>query len=391
MAVPQPTGTADAVADAFLHSAVGGPTAPGRTRARFHPLTVTEVRPLTADAIEVTFAVPSALREDYGYLPGQYVALRTTLDGQEMRRSYSLCRPPTPGSLSIAIKRDRGGRFSTWAQTGLRPGDTLDVMSPQGTFTSSLADLDGAHIAGIAAGSGITPVMALASAVLGRSDTSRVTLVYTNRSSTDVMFLEDLADLKDRYPTRLALHHVLSREQRSAPLLSGRIDAEKLRTILDALVLPETIDEWFLCGPLDLVQLCRDTLADIGVDRSHVRYELFTTGDDPRPEPGDRRPVVVRDDQPVVTVEVTLDGHSATVQSPVDAHESILTAALRVRPDAPFACAGGVCGTCRARLLTGSVHMTENYALEPDELERGYILTCQSHPTSDRVAVDYDV
>lgn len=389
MAATPSTGTADAVADAFLHSAVGGPSVPGRTRARFHPLTVTEVRPLTADAIEVTFAVPDDLRGDFGYLPGQYVALRATLDGQEMRRSYSLCRPPTPGSLSIAIKRDRGGRFSTWAQTELHPGDALDVMSPQGTFTSSLADLDGAHIAGIAAGSGITPVMALASAVLARSDTSRVTLVYTNRSSTDVMFLEDLADLKDRYPTRLALHHVLSREQRSAPLLSGRIDAEKLRTILDDLVLPETIDEWFLCGPLALVQLCRDALADIGVDRSHVRYELFTTGDDPRL--GDASPVPVRSDAPAVTVEITLDGHSATVQSPVDAHESILTAALRVRPDAPFACAGGVCGTCRARLLTGSVHMTENYALEPDELERGYILTCQSHPTSDRVTVDYDV
>lgn len=385
------TSPADAVADAFLRSAVGGPSVPGRTRARFHPLTVSEVRPLTADAIEVTFAVPEALQGDYDYLPGQYVALRATLDGQEMRRSYSLCRPPTPGSLSIAIKRDRGGRFSTWAQTALHPGDTLDVMSPQGTFTSSLADLDGAHIAGIAAGSGITPVMALASAVLGRSDTSRVTLVYTNRSSTDVMFLEELADLKDRYPTRLALHHVLSREQRSAPVLSGRIDAEKLRTILDALVLPETIDEWFLCGPLDLVQLCRDTLADVGVDRSHVRYELFTTGDDPRTAAGERRPVATGDDRPAVTVEITLDGHSATVQSPVDAHESILTAALRVRPDAPFACAGGVCGTCRARLVAGAVHMTENYALEPDELDRGYILTCQSHPTSDRVAVDYDV
>ncbi|GEP48134.1 phenylacetate-CoA oxygenase/reductase subunit PaaK [Microbacterium saccharophilum] len=389
MTVPPSTGTADAVADAFLRSAVGGPSVAGRGRARFHPLTVVEVRPLTADAIEVTFAVPDQLQGDYGYLPGQYVALRTTLDGQETRRSYSLCRPPTPGSLSIAIKRDRGGRFSTWAQTELHPGDTLEVMSPQGTFTSALADLDGAHIAGIAAGSGITPVMALASAVLARSDTSRVTLVYTNRSSADVMFLEDLADLKDRYPTRLALHHVLSREQRSAPLLSGRIDAGKLRTILDALVLPETIDEWFLCGPLELVQLCRDTLADIGVDRSHVRYELFTSGDDPRPHPV--APLAVRPDAPSVTVEITLDGHSATVQSPVDAHESILTAALRVRPDAPFACAGGVCGTCRARLLTGSVHMTENYALEPDELERGYILTCQSHPTSDRVAVDYDV
>ncbi|GAA3910151.1 1,2-phenylacetyl-CoA epoxidase subunit PaaE [Microbacterium invictum] len=376
------------IADALLRSAVGGPTVPGRRRTRFHALPVSEVRTLTADAVEVTFAVPDDLRGDYDYLPGQHVALRTTLDGRELRRSYSLCRPPQPGSISIAIKRDAGGAFSTWAQTGLHPGDRLEVMSPQGTFTSTLADLDGAHVAGIAAGSGITPLMALASTVLARSDTSRFTLVYTNRSTVDVMFLEELADLKDRYPTRLALHHVLSREQRSAPVLSGRIDEAKLRTILDLLVMPETIDEWFLCGPLQLVQLCRDVLADVGVTREHVRYELFTTGEAPA---GPAPSVAVRQGDAVVTIDFALDGQSSRVQTPTAAHESILTAALRVRPDVPFACAGGVCGTCRARLVTGSVTMTENYALEPDELERGYILTCQSHPTSVAVSVDYDV
>lgn len=378
------------IADAFLNSAVGGPSA-GRRRARFNTLPVSEVRPLTADAVEVSFAVPEDLREDYDYLPGQYVALRVTIDGQELRRSYSLCRPPADGRLSVAIKRDLGGRFSTWAQTELQAGAEIDVMSPQGTFTSTLADLDGRHVAGIAAGSGITPMMALASAVLARSETAKFTLVYTNRSTVDVMFLEDLADLKDKYPTRLALHHVLSREQRAAPVLSGRIDEEKLRTILDQLVLPETIDEWFLCGPFELVQLCRDTLADIGIEREHVRYELFTTGENARPEGNDGRPVVVRADEPVYTIDFTLDGQSATVASPRSARESILNAALRVRPDVPFACAGGVCGTCRAKVVTGSVNMTENYALEPDELERGYVLTCQSHPTSDAVTVDYDV
>ena len=293
--------------------------------------------------------------------------------------------------MSVAIKRDLGGRFSTWALSELKAGDELDVMSPQGTFTSTLAALDGAHVAGVAAGSGITPLMALAATVLARSETSRFTLVYTNRSTTDVMFLDELADLKDRYPTRLALHHVLSREQRSAPLLSGRIDEERLRRILDALVLPETVDEWFLCGPFELVQLCRDTLEAIGVDRAHVRYELFTTGEPGRDEGDAGRPVVVQQGDPVFTIEITLDGQSSTIESPTSAHESILNAALRVRPDVPFACAGGVCGTCRARLLVGSVAMTENYALEPDELERGYVLTCQSHPTTDRVVVDYDV
>lgn len=365
-----------------------------RKRARFHTLVVEDVRPLTDDAVEVTFTVPAALADEYDHLPGQYVALRTTLDGVEVRRSYSLCRAPEHRDdgqdtrLSVAVKRDEGGLFSTWAQTGLQAGFQIDVMSPQGTFTSGLDDLDDRHVVGIAAGSGITPLMALAHTVLTRSDSSRFTLLYTNRATLDVMFLEDLADLKDRYPTRLVLHHVLSREQRAAPVLSGRIDEEKLRTIFGTLIPPSTVDEWFLCGPLALVDLCRELLADVGVDRSHIRFELFTTGDEPARA---ARPVQVRAGEKTVRIEVTLDGVSSTVESPVDAHESVLNAALRVRPDAPFACAGGVCGTCRARVIEGSVTMTENYALEPDELERGFVLTCQSHPTSDRVVVDYDV
>ncbi len=379
---------AQRVADAFLAGAVGGQR---RHAARFHTLAVAEVRALTDDAVEVTFAVPDRLRDQYDYLAGQHVALRAHLNGQELRRSYSLCRPPSDGSLSVAIKRDIGGLFSTWAQTELHPGDTLEVMSPQGTFTSRLDDLDGRHLAGIAAGSGITPLMALATAALSRSTTSRFTLVYTNRSRSDVMFLDDLADLKDRYPSRLALHHVLSREQRAAPLLSGRIDEPKLRRILDALVRPETVDEWFLCGPFELVQLCRDVLVDMGVDRGHIRHELFTTGEPGQAAPNAPRPVQIGRDEPVHTVRFTLEGQSASVDSPDSAHETILNAALRVRADVPFACAGGVCGTCRARLVAGDVRMTENYALEPEELERGYILTCQSHPTTPEVVVDYDV
>lgn len=365
-----------------------------RHRARFHTLTVSEVRRLTDDAIEVSFTVPADLADEYAYLPGQYVALRAHLDDVEVRRSYSLCRPPTPvrdgaASLSVAVKRDEGGLFSTWAQTELTPGFEIDVMSPQGTFTSGLEELEGTHVVGIAAGSGITPMMALARTLLTASDSTRFTLLYTNRSTSDVMFLEDLADLKDRYPTRLVLHHVLSREQRTAPVLSGRIDEQRLRTIFGSLILPETVDEWFLCGPFALVDLCREVLADLGVPREHVRFELFTTGDAPA-ERGPRR-VEVRAGEKAYRIEINLDGVSSTVESPVDAHESVLNAALRVRPDAPFACSGGVCGTCRARVLEGSVTMTENYALEPDEIERGYVLTCQSHPTSDRIVVDYDV
>lgn len=370
--------------------------APARRRATFHSLVVQDVRRLTDDAIEVTFTVPPALVDEYAYASGQYVALRTTLDGVDLRRSYSLCRPPQraldggEGTLSVGIKRDAGGLFSTWAQTELQPGFAIDVMSPQGAFTSSLPAFDDTHIVGIAAGSGITPLMALAHTVLTTSDSARFTLLYTNRATADVMFLEDLAELKDRHPTRLALHHVLSREQRAAPVLSGRLDEAKLRLIFDKLIPPASVDEWFLCGPFALVDLCREILGDLGVQREHIRFELFTTGDDPARDRA-ARPVVVDANAPSFRIEVTLDGVSSTVDSPVDAHESVLNAALRVRPDAPFACAGGVCGTCRARVLEGSVTMTENYALEPDELERGYVLTCQSHPTSDRLVVDYDV
>lgn len=380
-----------ATASAFLQSAVGGEHVAKRRRARFHTLDVAEVRPLTDDAVEVTFDVPDELVDDYAYLPGQYVAIRATLEGKELRRSYSLCRPPSRGSISVAIKRDLGGRFSTWANSDLKAGDSLDVMSPQGTFTSGLGALDGKHIVGIAAGSGITPLMALAHTVLARSDSARFTLVYTNRSTRDVMFLEELAELKDRYPSRLALHHVLSREQRTAPLLSGRIDAEKLQKMLEMLIHPETVDEWFLCGPFELVQLARDTLETAGVPTKHVRYELFTTDSADRVEGEHGRPVVVQRGEPTVAIEFNLDGVTSSVESPVSANESILNAALRVRSDVPFACAGGVCGTCRARVVEGSVNMTENYALEPEELERGYVLTCQSHPKSDRVVVDYDV
>jgi ring-1,2-phenylacetyl-CoA epoxidase subunit PaaE len=366
-----------------------------RRRARFHELEVVEVRPLTAEAIEVTFAVPPELSPEYSYLPGQYVALRARVpDGsggeRELRRSYSICRPPAPGRISVAIKRDLGGRFSTWAHESLAPGTRIEVMSPEGRFTTALPDLDHAHLAGIAAGSGITPLMALAHTVLAGSDTARFTLIYTNRSSLDVMFLEDLADLKDRYPARFAVHHVLSREQRAAPLLSGRIDAAKLGTMLDVLVPPAQVTEWFLCGPFELVELCRVTLTGRGVPADRIRFELFTT--DRELTEGDAgRPVVVQPDEETVRIDFTLDGLSSSVETPVRARESILNAALRVRADVPFACAGGVCGTCRARLLEGRVQMTENYALEPDELERGYVLTCQSHPTTPTVKVDYDV
>lgn len=366
-----------------------------RKRARFHPLTVREVRRLTEDSIEVTFAVPNELAGEYDYAPGQYLALRRDFDGRELRRSYSICAAPVPGELRVAIKRDLGGEFSTWANESLAPGDVIDVMSPQGTFTTTVvpdASRPGAsrHYAAIAAGSGVTPVMSLARTILAGSPSTRFSLVYSNRTAQDVMFLDELADLKDRYPSRFALFHVLTRERRVSDVFSGRLDAERLNTFLGHLVRPHDVDEWFICGPFDLVQLVRDTLEEAGVDRSQVRFELFTTDRPDRPEGSRGRPVVVDEREGTHTINFTLDGVSSTVSTALHSRETVLNAALRVRADVPFACAGGVCGTCRAKVVDGSVEMDENYALEPEELERGFVLTCQSHPTSDTVTVNYD-
>ena len=378
----------------------------GKRRAVFNTLTVSEVRKLTSDSVEVTFDVPEDLVADYDYLPGQYVAIRAQINGHEVRRSYSICADPTPGEIRVAIKKDLGGLFSTWANENLAAGDRMEVMNPQGAFTSKvnvtsmndaekLAEKEVAgkanvHLVAFAAGSGITPIMSIAKAVLRASDTSTFDLVYANRSAMDVMFSEDLGDLKDKYPSRLAVHHVLSREQRISPLMSGRIDQDKLDELLDHVVRVNEADEWFLCGPFELVQMCRDTLAQRGVPEEKIRFELFTTGQPDRPQGQQGRAVVADPSGENYTIEFRLDGLSSSIESPVSAQETVLNAALRVRPDTPFACAGGVCGTCRAKVVKGEFEMEENYALEKDEVERGYVLTCQTRLTSKEFVVDFD-
>ena len=380
-------------------------TETARRRASFNTLTVSQVRPLTKDSVEVTFEVPEHLVEDYNYAPGQYVALRATIDGQEVRRSYSICAEPVPGEIRVAIKRDLGGLFSNWANDTLAAGYQIDVMNPQGAFVSkgNITSLNepqkiaedakaagGEHMVAFAAGSGITPIIAIARTVLKASENSTFDLVYANKSALDVMFAEEVGDLKDKYPTRFAVHHMLSREQRVNPLMSGRIDDEKLNTILDYVIQVDKADEWFLCGPFELVQLCRDTLAERGVPEDNVRFELFTTGRPEAPAGQHGKAVEVDPGGNNYSIAFTLDGTSGSVESPVSANETILNAALRVRADVPFACAGGVCGTCRAKVVDGEVEMAENYALEKDEVDAGYVLTCQARPCTDRVTVDFD-
>lgn len=383
-------------------------TGTGRRRATFQTLRVSELRPLTSESVEVTFHVPEGLADDYDYAPGQYVALRAEIDGQEVRRSYSICAEPVRGEVKVAIKKTLGGVFSTWANEHLKVGDELEVMNPQGAFTSShsvnitsmndaerlataqVAENSHVHLVAFAAGSGITPIMAITRAVLRASPNSSVDLVYANRSASDVMFAEELGDIKDRYPSRFAVHHVLSREQRINPLLSGRIDHEKLADLLDHVIQVERTDEWFLCGPFELVQLCRDTLAERGVSPDSVRFELFTTGNPQDPQGHTGRAVEVDPSGENVAITFTLDGLTGEVASPVAAHETVLNAALRARADVPFACAGGVCGTCRAKVTDGEYEMAENYALEADEVAAGYVLTCQTRPKGKALAVNFD-
>lgn len=380
-------------------------TETARRRASFNTLTVSQVRPLTKDSVEVTFEVPEHLVEDYNYAPGQYVALRATIDGQEVRRSYSICAEPVPGEIRVAIKRDLGGLFSNWANDTLAAGYQIDVMNPQGAFVSkgNITSLNepqkiaedakaagGEHMVAFAAGSGITPIIAIARTVLKASENSTFDLVYANKSALDVMFAEEVGDLKDKYLTRFAVHHMLSREQRVNPLMSGRIDDEKLNAILDYVIQVDKADEWFLCGPFELVQLCRDTLAERGVPEENVRFELFTTGRPETPAGQHGKAVEVDPGGNNYSIAFTLDGTSGSVESPVSANETILNAALRVRADVPFACAGGVCGTCRAKVVDGEVEMAENYALEKDEVDAGYVLTCQARPCTDKVTVDFD-
>ncbi len=383
-------------------------TTPTKHKAKFNALTVSEIRRLTDEAVEVSFEVPEELRDDYDYVPGQYVALRATVDGQEIRRSYSICDIPRPGTIRVAVKKNLGGLFSTWANEGLTVGTTIEVMNPQGAFTpkthmtslndpeeiveGDLAGAEAPHLVAIAAGSGITPIMSIAQAVLTGNPQATFELVYANKGGGDVMFAEEIGDLKDKYPTRFAVHHVLSREQRVNPLFSGRIDDEKLGLLLDRVIRTDQVREWFLCGPFELVQLCRDELAGKGVDSGDIRFELFSTGKpSDGPEQGNTgRPVVADPKGRNITISFTLDGLSGSIDSPVSAQETVLNAALRARPDVPFACAGGVCGTCRAKVIEGDYEMDENYALEADEVSNGYVLTCQTRPTGDTLVVDYD-
>lgn len=351
-------------------------------RPAFHPLRVARVEPLCQDAAAITFAVPDELAAEFAFKPGQSLTLRREIDGRDERRSYSICSP-LGAPARIGVRVVPGGLFSTWLVDELRPGDTVEAMAPSGVFTPDL--LTPAHHVLIAAGSGITPMLSIAASVLAAHQDASVTLFYGNRRTDTVMFAEELADLKNLHPARFQLIHVLSREPREAELLSGRLDATRLRTLIGALVDPRRTRHWWLCGPHGLVRDARDALVALGVSPEDVHQELFYADDDPAPP---TRQDSLTGEAPASQLTVVLDGRTTTTAMSLD--RSVLDSAQRIRPDLPFACKGGVCGTCRALLTRGQADMRRNFALEAAEVDAGYVLTCQTYPLSDALIVDFD-
>jgi ring-1,2-phenylacetyl-CoA epoxidase subunit PaaE len=352
---------------------------------RFHRLAVNDLRRETADAVSMTFKIPSELADDYAFAPGQYLTLRTTMDGDEVRRSYSICSGPDDGELRIAVKKVDGGAFSSWAADELKSGDELDVMTPTGRFGVAAAPDESRTYVGFAAGSGITPLLSIVKGVLAREPNSRFFLFYGNRATEGVMFRDALEELKDRFLQRLSLFHVISGEEQDIPILHGRLDGEKVRVLLRSLVPAATVDHVFICGPTGMSEDIEATCRAIGIAEDRIHVERFVSGLGGKPRP---KAVVAPSAPPKAFASLIIDGKRRDV--PVAEGEAILDAALRAGMDLPFACRGGMCSTCRAKLVEGKAEMDVNYSLEPWELKAGFVLTCQAKPVSDKVVVDYD-
>ena len=356
--------------------------------ALFHPLRVRSVQPDTAEAVIVTFEVPPELRPVFGFTQGQYLTLRKEIDGQDLRRSYSICAGVDEGELRVGVRKVRGGVFSNWINAHLKPGDTLSVMAPQGRFFVPIEPKVARHHLGIAGGSGITPILSIMKTVLGREPRSCFTLVYGNRSLKSTMFKEELEDLKDRYLTRVALHHVFSDEPTDAPINMGLVDRAKVAEFLRVLVPAEGISHAYICGPFQMNEEAEAALLGAGVPEERIHIERFGIAQqagqvgavvhEARPEDAERALVVIIRDGFRREIDFTRD------------QPSILDAARSAGLEVPFSCTSGVCGTCRARLQEGQVRMERNFALDRKDVEAGFVLTCQAHPTTERVVLSFD-
>ncbi|HTD93055.1 MAG TPA: 1,2-phenylacetyl-CoA epoxidase subunit PaaE [Chitinophagaceae bacterium] len=356
----------------------------------FHPLQIKEVRAETPECVSVAFDIPEHLKKDFTYSQGQSLTMRTMFGKEEIRRTYSLCSSPLDNEWRVAIKKIDGGLFSTFVNEKLKKGDFLEVMFPVGKFYTPLDPSHKKRYTAFAAGSGITPVLSLIKTTLATEPLSSFTLVYGNRSRNSIIFFEELEGLKNKYIDRFNLIHVLSRERTDTPLNYGRIGHDKLGE-LGKLIDYRRTDEFFVCGPEEMIFGVRDFLVNAGVDKKKIHFELFTT-------PGQKNTAAraisagrKKNTGPVSTITVKLDGRSFDFDLPLSDDTSILDAALKQGADLPFACKGGVCCTCKARLLEGQVTMDVHWGLEDEEVEQGYILACQSHPVTEKVIVDFDV
>lgn len=355
--------------------------------SQFQSLKVASVARNTREAVVVTFEVPEPLAAQYAFRPGQYLTLRAQIEGQELRRSYSICAAPTDRQLRVAIKRLNDGAFSSWANEELKVGDYIDVMPPDGHFTMAFDPQQARHYAAFAVGSGITPILSIVKTALATEPQSTFTLFYGNRASSAVLFREEIEDLKNLYMTRLSIVYVMSREHQDIDLLNGRLDGEKVEQLLDRWLDPAMIDYAFVCGPQDMTESVIATLHEKGLHKDRIKFELFgapkgpralRTGQDARKAPGEH-----------CELTIVLDGvtRSLTIEKNKD---SLLDSALSQGVELPYSCKGGVCSTCRCKVIEGEVDMDANFALEDYEVARGFVLSCQSFPVTDRVLIDFD-
>lgn len=355
--------------------------------AKFYRLRISDIRRETEDCVSVAFFVPAGLKGVFSFIQGQHLTLRRQLEGEDIRRTYSICSGPDDGDFRIAVKKVPGGRFSTFVNEQLKIGDELEVMPPAGKFFTPLDEKREAHYVAFAAGSGITPILSIMKAVIRRERGSHFTLFYGNRDSDSVIFREVIEGMKNEYLDRLSIHYILSREHPGSDLFAGRIDGEKCRRYARMLFDPQETEAFFICGPYEMLQDLRVVLTNLGVPKEKIHYELFTA---PGSEPAKDKPHPVEANKGLqVDVEIQLDGERIRFSMPGKGR-AVLDAALAAGADLPFACKGGVCCTCRARLERGKVEMAVNYALEPEEVEAGYVLCCQSYPQSEELILNFD-
>lgn len=353
----------------------------------FHTLKVKNIKKETQDCVSISFEIPKELENEFEFKQGQSLTLRKFLDGEEIRRSYSICTSPLDNEVRVAVKKVQGGIFSTFANSSLNAGDVIDVMPPSGNFYTELNQANKKNYVAFAAGSGITPLLSIIKTTLITEPYSTFTLVFGNKNHSSIIFKEELEALKDKYIERFRLYHILSRERMEADLNYGRINADKCNQLTKLIEL-NSVDEFFICGPEEMIFGVRDFLENIGIDKRKIHFELFTT---PLRKASSYKPPVVNDaNKETSKITVTLDGRSFDFDLDYDSN-NILDAALAQGADLPYACKGGVCTTCKAKLIEGQIEMEVNYGLEPDEVEAGFILTCQSHPRSEKVMIDFDV